>query len=102
MPYIENFDCLLVGIFKSVIVVINDKSMKNGIQCKFVCLFQNDQNPCCILPVRSVNCKPKMAAIEILNFAYYFDLSAYKLVRHVFSDIFMVFVKISRNPKLGF
>ena len=35
MVYIENFDFLSVGIFRGLIVVIDDRTMKIGIQGNF-------------------------------------------------------------------
>ena len=35
MAYIENFDFLSVGIFRGLIVVIDDRTMKIGIQSNF-------------------------------------------------------------------
>ena len=74
----------IVVIFGGLIVVINDKSMKIGMQGKF-CMFISKQPEAMLCFARyGHKLQYKMAAIEILNFAYYFNLSAQKRVRHVF------------------
>ena len=76
MAYMENFDFLLVGIFRGLIVVIDDKTMQVGIQGKF-CMFIT-KRPALMLDfaLEGHKLQSKMAAIDILNFPYYFNLIA--------------------------
>ena len=76
MAYIENSDFLLVLIYRGLIVVIEDKNMKIYIHGNF-CMFISKQ------PEPKLDCaregnklQSKMAANEILNFSYYFNLIA--------------------------
>ena len=90
MAYIENFEFILVAIFSGIIFQLNDKSMKILIRSNFCILISKQPEPIIDLARKGHKLQTKMAAIEILNFAYCFNLSALKRVRHVFSDMFVV------------
>ena len=76
MAYIENYDFLLVGMFRGLIVVIDDKTMQIGIQGK-VCMFISKRPELMLdFALEGHKLQSKMAAIDILNFAYYFNLIA--------------------------
>ena len=76
MAYIENFDFLLVWICRGLIVVIEDKNMKIYFHGNF-CMFISKRPEPMLDCARECNkLQSKMAAIEILNFSYYFNLIA--------------------------
>ena len=80
MAYIENFEFILVPIFSGIILQINDKSMKILIRSNFCILISKQPEPIIDLARKGHKLQTKMAAIEILNFAYCFNLSALKRV----------------------
>ena len=90
MANIENFEFILVAIFSGIIFQFNDKSMKILIRSNFCILISKQPEPIIDLARKGHKLQTKMAAIEILNFAYCFNLSALKRVGHVFSDMFVV------------
>ena len=70
---IENFYLLLVGILRGLTVQVSDKSMEIGIHDNLITLISNHSRPTLGFAHEGYNLQSKMAAIEILKFAYNFN-----------------------------
>ena len=84
----ENFYLLLVGILRGLTVQVSDERMEIGIHDNLITLISNHSRPTLGFAHEGFNLQSKIAAIEILKFAYNFKSSACKSTRNALPDIF--------------